>query len=265
MSFDRYRAQTFCESILGCTDYDQFFNKPYTDVENMILDRNYAYSLSASLKEDAKDFYFKGCESLSESLNSFNAKLYSWAIIKAYYATFYMIKADFALKDFALIRHKCIYYLQATVGASPITKGRNSSNRTNYSGDHKSALNYYKDLFSNTDILLSQEIDGMSSYQWLMKKREQVNYQERDFKEPYFPDFLEFIDNRVSLGEFPQLINEIINDTYILTFQPEYAPIAIPYKRAMQTKKSFIDNGISSILPDRKIEHLSIFEPFNFF
>ncbi|MDD2799324.1 MAG: HEPN domain-containing protein [Bacteroidales bacterium] len=266
MSFDRYRSQSLCESILGCANFEEFINKPYTTVESLILDRNSAFSLSASLKQDAKDLYFKGCQSLTESLTSFNNRLYSWAIIKAYYATFYMIKADFALKDIALIRHKCIYYLQATEGSSPLTKGRTSSSyRSNYSGDHKSALNYYNDLFSNSDILLSQEIEGLSSYQWLMKKREQVNYQERNFKEPFFPDFLEYINSRVISGDFLQLIDEIINDnTYLLTFQPEYAPISIPYKRALQTQKNFQDNGIYEILSNDQSEHLLRFEPYCF-
>lgn len=265
MSFDRYRAQTFCETILGCNDFEEFFNIPHSTIENFTLDTNDSFALSNSLQEDAKDLYFKGCQSLTESLMNFNNKLYSWAIIKAYYATFYLIKADFAIRDYALIRHKCIYYLKASNGSNPITKGRNGSNRANYAGDHKSALNYYKDLFSASDILLSQEIEGLTAYQWLMKKREQVNYQERQFSEPSRPDFLDFINQEVEAGDFLNLIEEIKNDVgFILTFQTEYAPLAIPYKRAMLTKKNFIDNGVLEILTTAQVEHLKNLAPYAF-
>lgn len=265
MSFDRYRAQTVFETILGCTDFEEFINIPHASIETITLDSNNSFALSNSLKLDARDFYFKGCQSLTESIINFNAKFYSWAIIKAYYATFYMIKADFALRDYALIRHKCIYYIKASAGSSPITKGRNGNNRSIYTGDHKSALNYYKDLFSNSDILLSQEIEGQTAYQWLMKKREQVNYQERHFNEPNRPDFLEFISQKVNSGNFLELIDEIKNDNgYLLTFQAEYAPLAIPYKRAMLTKKNFTDNGIIEILTTSQSEHLNRFAPYNF-
>lgn len=265
MSFDRYRAQTYCETILGCNDFDDFYKISHARIESFTLDINNSFALSNSLKEDAKDLYFKGCQSLTESILNFNNKLYSWAVIKAYYATFYLIKADFAIRDYALIRHKCIYYLKASNGATPITKGRNGSNRTDYSGDHKSTLNYYKDLFSGSDILLSQEIEGQTAYQWLMKKREQINYQERHFNEPNRPEFLDFISQKVETGNLLNLLEEIKNDVrYVLTFQPEYASLAIPYKRAILTKKNFEDNGVLDILTTVQIEHLNKFAPYVF-
>lgn len=124
---------------------------------------------------------------------------------------------------------------------------------------------YYRDLFSNSDILLSQEIEGLTSYNWLMKKREQVNYQEREFKEPFRPDFLDYIDKRVIAGEFQMVIDEIINDSrYILPFQSEYAPLAIPYKRAMLTRQSFIDNGIANVLTSQQVDVINRFAPHSF-
>lgn len=265
MSFERYRAQVCFESFFGCQNFEAFVNISPEEIEKFVIDKNQAFSLSNSLKLDACDFYFKGCQSLTESLMNHSQRLFSWAIIKGYYSVFYMIKADFALRDFALIRHRCIYYLKATETHSPITKGRKGSNRANYSGDHKSALNYYKDMFSGSDILLSQQIDEMSAYQWLMKKREQINYQERNFREPYYPEFLEHINKRIVSNEFLNLIEEVkSDDKYLLTFQPEYAPIAIPLKRAMLTKKKFLDLGIPNILQAEQIEHLNKFLPFSF-
>lgn len=260
MSFDRYRAQTFCESSLGCNNFNDFYDLNRTVIETYALNYNEASTLRAYLYDDAKDLYFKGCQSLTESLVNFRERHYSWAVIKSYYAVFYMLKADLALRGYALIRHRAIYYLHALDGNCPQTKGSAGANRKRYKGDHKATINYYIDFFLNSDILLSQEIDSMNVYEWLMKKREQINYQERSFKEPDRPDFLSYINSRIISGGFTALIDEIKSDNnYILTFQPEYAPIAIPYKRALLTKQNFINIGIGDILTTAQNEHLDRF------
>ncbi|GEL11266.1 hypothetical protein SAMN05192550_2109 [Flavobacterium glycines] len=256
MSFDRHRAQTFCESILGCTSFDDFF---LADISTLTLDNANAYAFKNSLIEDAKDLFYKGHLSLLEGINGIENKNYSWSIIKCYYSVFYMIKADLALRDYGLIRHKTIYYLQASAGATPISKGTRGPNRNKYSGDHKSAINYYKDLFSGSDMLLSQEIDGLSSYEWLMKKREQINYQERYFNDPGSSDFLTYIANEVLSGNFTKLIEDIISDTFIITFQNEFAPLAIPIKRAILTKSNFDSNGLTLNYTVDQLNHLKTF------
>jgi len=259
MSFDRFRAQTLCERILGCSSFDDFHS---ADISTLILDRTNAYAFKNSLIEDSKDLFYKGHLSLLEGLNGFQNKNYSWAVVKCYYSIFYMVRADLALRDYGLIRHKAIYYLEAKDGATPITKGRNGANRTNYSGNHKSTLNYYKDLFSMSDILLSQNIDGLNPYEWMMKKREQVHYQERHFNDPLGSDFLEYIVNEIHAGNFTALIDEIILDQYIKTFQNEFAPIAIPIKRALLTKKNFDNNGIILSYSSDQINHLKTFPSY---
>ncbi|TDX12684.1 hypothetical protein [Flavobacterium sp. S87F.05.LMB.W.Kidney.N] len=260
MSFDRYRAQTLCENLLGCADFNSF---RLSNFETLTLNRADAYAFRNSLQEDASDFYYKGYLTLLDSLNSFQNRNYSWAIIKGYYSVFYMIKADLAIRDYGLIRHKAIYYLEAKDGATPVTKGIRGNNRSNYSGDHKSAINYYKDLFNRSDILLSQNIDGLNAYEWLMKKREQVNYQERYFNEPKHPSFLEYIDNQIQSGNFINLVSEIINDnTFVKTFQNEFAPLAIPIKRTLLTKKNFANNGIEINFTSEQIEYLKNYSDY---
>ena len=256
MSFDRHRAQKLCEGILGCASFDDFF---LADISTLTLDAANAYAFKNSLIDDAKDLFYKGHLSLLEGINGIENKNYSWAIVKCYYSVFYMIKADLALRDYGLIRHKTIYYLQASAGATPITKGRNGANRTKYAGDHKSAINYYKDLFSGSDILLSQEIDGLSSYEWLMKKREQVNYQERYFNDPNGSDFMAYIANEVASGNFTKLIEDIISDTFVITFQNEFSPLAVPIKRAILTKANFDSNGLDLDYTVAQVNHLKTF------
>lgn len=256
MSFDRHRAQTLCENILGCSSYDDFFN---ADISTLTLNDSTAYAFKNSLIEDSKDLFYKGHLSLLEGLKGIENKNFSWAVIKCYYSVFYMIKADLALRDYGLIRHRAIYYLKAATGASPITKGSRGGNRAKYSGDHKSAINYYIDLFSGSDMLLSQEIDGLNSYEWLMKKREQINYQERHFNDPYGSSFMAFITNEVLSGNFNKLLEDIISDAFVITFQNEYAPLAIPIKRAILTKNNFDSNGININYSTEQISHLNTF------
>lgn len=260
MSFDRHRAQTLCEGILGCASFDDFY---LADISTLTLDVANAYAFKNSLIDDAKDLFYKGHLSLLEGLNGVQNKNYSWAIIKCYYSVFYMIKADLALRDYGLIRHRAIYYLHASAGATPITKGTRGANRAKYSGDHKSAINYYKDLFSGTDILLTQDIDSLNAYEWLMKKREQVNYQERYFNDPSGSNFMTYISSEVISGNFIKLVNYIISDEFIITFQNEFAPIAIPIKRAILTKTNFDNNGFDLNYSQDQINHLKTFSTYN--
>lgn len=260
MSFDRHRAQTLCENILGCASFDDFY---LADISALTLDAANAYAFKNSLIDDAKDLYYKGHLSLLEGLAGVENKNYSWAVIKCYYSVFYMIKADLALRDYGLIRHKAIYYLQAVAGATPITKGAHGNNRAKYSGDHKSAINYYKDLFSGSDLLLTQDIDGLSAYEWLMKKREQINYQERYFNDPNGSDFMTYISSEVTAGNFVKLIEDIISDPFILTFQSEFAPLAIPIKRVILTKTNFDNNGFDLDYSEDQIDHLKTFSSYS--
>ncbi|WP_454802229.1 hypothetical protein [Mucilaginibacter phyllosphaerae] len=252
MSFERFRAQLVCEDLMGCTSFDDFFN---SDFDAFSLTKASSFVYNAALKDDANDLYFKGILSLTEGINGYYHKQYSWAIIKCYYSIFYFLRSELALKDIGLIRHRVIYYLEAQDGAMPITKGKKGSKRNLYSGDHKATINYYKDLFSS-DILLSQEIEDLNAYEWLMKKREQINYQERTFNEPNYPQFLLFIDQEITKGNFDELIKEIIDDEYVKTFQPEYASIAIPIKRALLTYESFVNNGYNLTIQKSKLDFL---------
>ncbi len=238
MSFDRYRAQTSCEAFLGCLTLDDWWN---ADFKNFILTKSNAYAFNAALKQDACDFFYKGLISLSESIIGFANRQYSWAIVKGYYSVFYMLRADLALKEIGLIRHKSIYYLEAREGAKPISK---TNNRAKYGPDHKATINYYIDFFKNTDTLLTQNIEGLNPYEWLMEKREQINYRERVFNEPHAPLFLSSVDNEVLNGNFKTLVSEIVTDPFVKTFQKEYAPLALPIKRAILTRQNFDNSGI---------------------
>ena len=244
ISFNRHRAQLRCESIFNCTTPEQWKS---ADFKSLQLNSSQAVLLSADLKEDAKDLYFKGLLSFFEGINSVNSKLFSWATIKVYYSLYYFLRSAMAANDVALIRHKSLYHLRAIVGAQPVSKGNKK-----YNSDHSGTINYYTDLFSS-DILLSQQIDSINAYEWLMNRREQVNYRERTFNEPNHSTFWDYIADQVDKGNLEHLIKDYYMDKYILCFQEENAILAIPFKSALLTRnKLFAEKIDLSITEDRK-------------
>lgn len=240
MSFDRHRAQLRCENILNCKTLDDW---KLADFKNLRLDKSQASLLDSELRDDAKDLYFKGLLSLFEALKSVNEKLFSWATIKFYYSVYYFLRCTMAVNGVALIRQKSLYYLKAIDGESPVSKGNKK-----YNTDHSGTINYFIDLFSS-DILLSQSIDTTNVYDWLMNKREQINYRERQFNEPNHATFWNSIVEQIDKGGFEKLLKDYIQDKFVLCFQEEHAILAIPLKRAILTKDKLdnedIDIGLS--------------------
>lgn len=246
-NFSRHRAQLRCESIFNCTTPDQWKG---IDFKSLQLDRAQANLLSLDLKEDAKDIYFKGVLSFFEAIKSIHSKLYSWATVKIYYSLYYFIRSAMAANDVALIRHKSLFYLRANEGEQPISK-RNKK----YSSDHSGTINYFIDLFSS-DILLSQPIGTTNAYEWILNKREQINYRERTFNEPSHSDFWDYIASQVVNGNLEKLINDYYFDKYILCFQEENAILAIPLKRALLTRERLYSESIDVSLSEEKITML---------
>lgn len=234
-SFDRYRAQLRCETILNCQTLEQWWQ---ADFKSLQLDKSQASLLSSELLEDAKDFYFKGTLSFFEALKSVESKLYSWATVKFYYSIYYFLRCTMAINGIALIRQKSLYYLKAIDGASPVTKGAKK-----YNTDHSGTINFFIDLLSS-DILLSQSIDNTNAYDWHMNKREQVHYRERQFNEPNHSWFWALIGDEINKGNFEMLLKDYVLDKYILCFQEEHAILAIPIKRALLTKEKLAAENI---------------------
>jgi len=236
MNFKRGRAQLCCEEYLNCTGrLDDWY---CSDFKNFTLSKSHANQLSQELLDDSVDLYFKGLLSLSEAINSISRLYYSWATIKLYYSVYYFIKATLASKGIALIRQKSLYYLFAREGEKPVKKGSKK-----YNTDHSGTILHYQDLFTN-DILLSNKIENETVYEWLMKRREQVQYRERNFQEPSHPSFWNHIISEINQNSLVSLLSEYINDKYILCFQEEHACIAVPIKRAILSQIDLVRAGI---------------------
>jgi uncharacterized protein (UPF0332 family) len=247
MNFDRQRAQVLCETFLNCSNLDEWNNADFKSFE---LSRSNAISLQIELAKDAKDLYFKGLLSLFESINSAKRGLFSWATVKAYYSVFYLLKSTCALNNIGFIRQKSLYMLKAFENEKPLSK-----NNKKYNTDHGGVINYFNEIFTS-DILLSQNIEGFNAHNWMMDKREIVNYREVNFKEPNCPYFWDLISERITDNKFDTLISEYVSDNYVLCFQEEHAILAIPLKRALSTRKLSIGLGMNDILTAEQKEVL---------
>jgi len=249
MSFDRLRTQVLCETLVGCTDLGQW-NTYRAVFESLNLTSEQVHVLKSTLLEDAKDLYFKGLLSLSEAIYSMSRRLYSWATIKAYYSVFYLLRGSLALRDYAIVRNRSLYLLPLKVGESPKKK---SSDR--YRNDHVCVINVYRDLYANSDMLQSNTVDELNPYEWLMERRNQINYRQREFLDPNPPNFLQLISGLIQSHKLDELITAYVGDTrYLYCFQSNHACLALPIRRLFLTKEEFVKANNSLIFPQEKID-----------
>lgn len=248
MSFNRSRAQEYCESLLGCTNLANW-NSYKAALESYTLASGAVSPLLDGLHQDAIDFYLKGMHSLGEAIASCRQKRFSWSVIKSYYSVFYFLRSSLALKDYVVIRNKCLFLLRVHPGEQP---SRLTANK--YRNDHIGAINIYRDLYSSSDLLQSNSINGQNSYEWLMDRRHQVNYWEREFHDPAAPNFLSVIEEDVTNGRFEKRLKTYIKDvSLIYCFQEDHAMLALPIKRAIFTRGDFATCGIHLIAASPKI------------
>jgi hypothetical protein len=252
ISFKRNRAQLRCESILNCSHLEQWH---ISDFRNLRLNASQASLLSSDLLEDSKDLYYKGILSFFEAIKSISEGSFSWATVKVYYSVYYFLRCTLAANGVAIIRQKSLFYLKAIEGEQPVTKGNKK-----YNSDHSGTINYYIDLFTS-DILLSQTIDSVNSFEWIMSRREQINYRERSFNEPEHSDFWDYIASQIKNGKLDKLIKDYHNDQFVLCFQEENAMLALPFKSALLTRDRLFNEGIDISLSISQINFLKTLLP----
>lgn len=235
---------------MGCENLDQWNS---ADIKSLTLNKSQAFLFNQALIEDAKDYYYKALISFSEAINSIRRFIFSWATIKLYYCIFYLLRTYFCLNRLGFIRNKSLYILQAKENESPAKK----SNTKKYSSDHKATIYYHIDFHLSDDILLTNKIDELYSYEWMLKKRENVNYREAKFYEPECPPYWQaLVDFEIDKID-SDIIKTLIDDDYNLTFQEEYAYIAIPLKKLQNIKSSFQSKGINRFFSSLQMNAIS--------
>lgn len=246
MSIDKYRFQnrlddSFDAADLNIKDFQASF----------VVSNATEYLLREDLKKDSLDYYFKGLLSFVQALNECKKTRYSWATVKLYYSLFYFLRASLAAKGIGFYRKERDLLRLDTRRGSTLQRCYENGNGRRANSDHKATLGLFIELYgiNEVDILQSNQIEYLNPYQWLVEKREWINYKVRVFPEPECPDFWSETNKYIKKNKFVNIITDYFNDSlYIYCFQPESACLALPIQRFLQTKKD-----ISLIHPNSKL------------
>ncbi len=246
ISFERNNAQVFYENLIGVTPEDLLSKDK--EFRSHTLTSEEVVGLGRALKEDAKNLFYNGVLSFAEGIDSAFKRRFSWSTVKLYYSIYYLVRASLASKGIAILRCKSMFRLTLQVGESPFATGNKKYNTT-----HEGTISHYKDLFGNSDVLLSNVIEEQDAYQWMMNAREVVNYKSSAFLEPDCLDIWDIFSRSINDGTFSELLEKLEIDPYLLCFQEEYAVIAIPMKRLQQTASDLQKAGIIPCLNKERV------------
>lgn len=228
MSINKSESQIFFEGIFTGNCGIPFRQIPKNQYEQTVLTKQQAEVLGQLLEDEIESYYYKALLSYMESIPALERNLFSWATVRLYYSVFYAIKAYLACKHIAILRaERRLFYVKA--------KENEAFKKCEDTTDHKGTILTLCKLFKNSDVLLSNNINGINVYQWMMQKREEVNYRDMNFHDPAPPAFWATICNDIKLQGIKSVVEKLVNDEWLYCFQDEYAVLGIPTKRIMLT------------------------------
>ena len=238
INFNRNRTQVSFEHFVGITSIEELRTKKQ-DFKAHCLTDDEVRQLQIDIRQDAVDFFYNGILSFSEGIDSVFQKRFSWATVKLYYSIYYLLRASFAAKGITILRCTSMYRLKIKTGEKPYATGNRK-----YNTNHEGTINHYKDMYSFSDRLLSNKIDDIDVYEWMMRAREIVNYRSVSFLEPSCLDIWEFYSNCIDDNSLAEELENLEADDYIRCFQEEFAVVAIPIKRLQQTISDMANAGL---------------------
>lgn len=230
MSSNRKETQLYFENHFNCLgNHNRWINCNFPDY--IVLDSNLEI-LKSLAYSDAKNYFFNGFLSLAQAIDGLRRSEFSWAVIQLYYCVYYLLRSHLYINNIILVRQKSLYLLEIKNGASPSKK-----NNKKYNSDHQGTLNHHIDLYKNQDILLSNKINDKFAYEWMLERREQINYRIAKFQDPKGYEFTNHFKKVDFKNNFYQEILKELDDPYIRCFQEETAVLSIPLKRLVLTYK----------------------------
>lgn len=181
-----------------------------------ILSESERTALGFRLRDDARDYYQSALTSFVDGIRSLSHGFFTWSTVKFYYSVFYALRCRLALSG------ECIFY----DGSKPryITTASGAKVSSLKGTTHKCVLSRFAASFPN-DFFLSQDIGTEKPLQWLMERREEVNYASSRFSEPGSPDFLSF----AARTEIRQMLGAYSADN-LYVHDPDHAMVAFPFR-----------------------------------
>lgn len=253
MSFERLAFQSWMERNLGCRDLSRW-ESYRQQIETCLITADTLPVAVNALDRDAGSLLHKGLLTFIGACNDLSLNNRSWAIVKLYYSLFYTIRAKLCSRRHGLVRNKSWYHFD--INSSGNAAIRLNGRRDRYRNDHECALHLYEDIFANSDILISNTVEGLTPFSWMMELRNIANYRLARFPDPEFP-----LDVTAKLGPVDtSMLEKIIDDNiadsmHVLMFQPEHAWIAIPMKQILAGYSDLVSRGQSITLPMEQYEH----------
>jgi hypothetical protein len=189
---------------------------PGVKLSALALNASQAAALSQALSLDAADYVYSGTVSIGDAVQAIERSLYTWATVKLYYAVFYMTRALLAAHGTALIYDGSKPYSWASVPGAMAVKRDGPT--------HKAVLSSFEAVLPNSP-LLSQPIGMNRALEWLMERREEVNYTNARFCEPNAPAHFDLI---ARTGVRKSVSAYLGDKSFLYTFDPQHAMLALP-------------------------------------
>ena len=233
-NFSRNDVQVYVENAQNCYDKERWSNYKQT-FESWQISYNDILPLKNCLESDLTSYFFKAFESFSQALIDIKNHKSSWAIVKLYYSTFYLLRCDILLSNHLIIRCKGMYYSEIIQGKQfiPFVKGK-------VRGDHQLTIALLKDLHDKgkvIDPILDNELEDVDAYTWLMSNRERINYQQKNFAEPGIDNTLTHINVYFEHNNVNELFEFYNSKDYSICFDLDHSVLSIPYKKMIQIWK----------------------------
>lgn len=194
-----------------------FLNRPLTARE--------ATKLEQVLRVDATNYLYSACVSMGDALQGIERSLFTWATVKLYYSSFYLLRSLLALSGRVLLYDGTKpRTLMCNPGEEPIALG-------GARGTHQAVITYFTRSFPHSP-LISQDILTETPFKWLMLQREEANYATGRFGDPRCPTNFSTI---VRSGIRRSMAEYISDKTYLYAFDPDHAILALPVETLKQT------------------------------
>ncbi|MFG0593626.1 hypothetical protein ACF8OH_03835 [Delftia sp. WSY_9] len=242
MSSKRFKAQILIEQEIGCSDPAQLavdkvlFKKK---IESLQVSDALIVRLEEATASDAADTFFKALLSIVEALDSIARGGHSWAIVKLYYSAFYLLRCRMA--GFNHVFFKCagnIYSVELVKNSTPVLRSKGKFRGSDIRGDHKTIIATYVNNFAPNDILLSNTIEQISVFEWMMSAREEINYRSPDFVEPLLGHFDKALFSSEGLAYW---VNKYLRDpTLVHCFLRDHCCLATPLVLARDVLSGYI-------------------------
>ncbi|WP_234191977.1 hypothetical protein [Pseudacidovorax sp. NFM-22] len=209
--------------------FDTVINPGGNAPAGVVLNAGMAGTLELELVEDAKSYLYSAIVSVGDAIQAIQNELFSWSTVKLYYAVFYALRATLAAHKYAIIYHVVgqkgtPYRLRAAPGEVPAKLSGNT---------HKVILQQYSTHFPGAPMV-TQLIGTDTPFDWIMDRREEVNYKIAKFREPEAPTCFK----KIASENLRRLLPAYINDSSAtFAFDPEHAILALPIA-AIQTAKA---------------------------